>query len=58
MIKQHGGEGKGKYKGKKDHSPAKQHGGEGKMMGMVNDSKSCGMEGEEYCGPGRYLGSK
>lgn len=54
-MEQHGGEGKEKYKGNKGTSPAKQHGGEGKHMGIKSDSMNKGMEGEEYCGPGRYL---
>ena len=56
MMKQHGGEGKGKYKGKKSNMMMKQHGGEGKDMGMSKGSgMSKGMEGKGYCGPGRYL---
>jgi len=54
-MEQHGGEGKEKYKGKKGTSPARQHGGEGKHIGTMGNGKSTGMEGEEYCGPGRYL---
>ena len=57
-MPQSGGEGKGAYKGKKGTSPAKQHGGEGKGMGMMTGSMNKGMEGEEYCGPGRNLGSE
>lgn len=54
MMKQHGGEGKGKYKGKKSDSSLPQHGGEGSMSGsdhtLMDPTKM-----SDYCGPGRYL---
>lgn len=56
MMKQHGGEGKMSYSGKKGHSPAKQHGGEGKSIAIKGNGMSKGMQGAGYCGPGRYLG--
>lgn len=56
MMKQPGGEGKGKYKGKKSDMKLPQHGGEGSMKG--SDHKLMSMHGEEYCGPGANLKSE
>ena len=50
-MKQHGGEGKGNYKGTKDDKSLPQHGGEGTKIGIKTDIKMPLAD----CGPGRYI---
>jgi len=60
MLKQHGGEGKGAYKGKKSSSKFRQTGGEGAGH-VTSSSKSDGLLKPHkggYRGPGMDLSKK
>lgn len=61
MLKQHGGEGKEKYKGNKSDMKLVQHGGEGKNIGVkpLDVDFTPGRNPDpSYTGPGRNLKSE
>lgn len=57
-LPQHGGEGKGEYKGNKTNMKLSQHGGEGNKLGTKGtdvDFTPAKKPGDTYTGPGRHL---
>ncbi len=56
-LKQHGGEGKGNYKGNKSDMVLPQHGGEGRNLSKKSDMSLLKPDAK-YRGPGASLGKK